>query len=450
VLVGSRGLVPAADWLARASGLGFGQAPTLFWLGASDAWLALGCFIGGGLALFALSGIATRAAFALGAFVYLSYVTIGRSFLAFQWDNLLLETLLLALLLPARRQAPVVHWLFRILLFKLYFESGIAKYQSHLGDWIDGSAMRYYYETAPLPTRFAWTAHHLPAWWHALESRATLLFELLVPLGIFGPRRMRLVVLALLTGFQLVNLATANYGFFVYLALALHVFLLDDSDLLRSRRALSKRLRRALAWLRRVGRRLPRSQLPELPTRVVISLGAVYVIVSSAQALVRFNAAARKNETLRSVAELPGAFRIINTYHLFGHITRERIEPELQSFDGSAWTAHDLRYKPGDPMRAPPFVAPHQPRVDFLLWFHGLSHRQLPDYVRGLLIRSCHDPGAVQALFARPLPAAPNAVRVVYHRYHFTTPEERARTGAWWTRSPVFSTPALSCSALRP
>ena len=77
--------------------------------------------------------------------------------------------------------------------FKLYFESGIAKWQSPVHDWQDGSAMTAYYETAPLPTRLAFYAHHLPVWWHHLESRATLALELVVPFCIFGPRRTRLV-----------------------------------------------------------------------------------------------------------------------------------------------------------------------------------------------------------------------------------------------------------------
>ena len=41
--------------------------------------------------------------------------------------------------------------------------------------------MTYYYETAPLPTWLAFTAHHLPVWWHHLESRATLVLELVRP-----------------------------------------------------------------------------------------------------------------------------------------------------------------------------------------------------------------------------------------------------------------------------
>ena len=51
----------------------------------------------------------------------------------------------------------------------------------------------------------------------------------------------------------------------------------------------------------------------------------------------------------------------------------------------------------GAPARAPPFVAPHQPRVDFRLWFYGLSYRRgMPAYVATLLERLCTDPEAIQ------------------------------------------------------
>src|SRR6185369_12204880 len=98
--------------------------------------------------------------------------------------------------------------LFLAVLWKIYAESGVAKWQSPLGDWLDGSAMTFYYETAPLPARFAWYAHQLPEGWHHLESWATLAIELVVPFAAFGPRRFRLVAFAVLTGFQLINLAT--------------------------------------------------------------------------------------------------------------------------------------------------------------------------------------------------------------------------------------------------
>src|SRR4029078_3600298 len=138
--------------------------PSLFWWTQSDTALIAGVVAGTSLAVLALLGFGRRLSFALSTVLYLSYATVARDFLSFQWDNLLLECGFLATLLPTDRAAPLVHFLFRLVLFKLYFESGIAKWQSDLRDWQDGSAMTYYYETAPLPTALAYYAHHLPVW----------------------------------------------------------------------------------------------------------------------------------------------------------------------------------------------------------------------------------------------------------------------------------------------
>jgi hypothetical protein len=145
-------------------------------------------------------------------------------------------------------------------------------------------------------------------------------------------------------------------------------------------------------------------------------------------------------------------WRIINTYHLFGHITRARIEPELQTTDdGERWIAHDLRHKPGDPRRRPDWVAPHQPRVDFRLWFYGLDYRSgTPEYVAVLVERLCRDPAAVQPIFRDRLPAHPRAVRLVFWRYHFSTTTERREQGVWWTREPVDASDAIPCDTAFP
>ncbi|HEY4395237.1 MAG TPA: lipase maturation factor family protein, partial [Polyangia bacterium] len=177
VLLGSRGLLPVTafmDAVRAEGGVSFFDLPTLFWRFHSDGLLVAGTIAGALLAAAALGGLWPRLCFALSTALYLSYAVVSRDFLSFQWDNLLLECGLLAVFLPTGRKAPLVHFLFRVLLFKLYFESGLAKWQSPVGDWRDGSAMTYYYETAPLPTFLAFTAHHLPVWWHHLESRATL------------------------------------------------------------------------------------------------------------------------------------------------------------------------------------------------------------------------------------------------------------------------------------
>ena len=236
VLIGSRGLLPAAQLFSRAAarGLHAWDLPSLFWLGHGDFALLAGAALGALLSVFALGGLKPRLCFALSAPLYLSYASACSDFTAFQWDNMLVEVALLAAFLPADRPARLAHFAFRALLFKLYFESGIAKWQSYLHDWQDGSAMRYYYETAPLPAALAFYAHHLSPAVHRLESWGALVLELVVPFLIFGPLRARHAAFAAFTGFQVLNTATANYGFFTYLSLSLHVFLLSDADVARA------------------------------------------------------------------------------------------------------------------------------------------------------------------------------------------------------------------------
>jgi hypothetical protein len=465
-LVGGRGLLPVATFVAAAREAGvanWARLPTIFLWTQSDGALVGGAVAGVALSLMALVGFKRRLCFALSTALYLSYALACRVFLSFQWDNLLLECGLLAAFLPATRRAPVVHFLFRALLFKLYFESGLAKWQSPLGDWQDGSAMTYYYETAPLPTALAFFAHSLPAWWHHLESRVTLVLELVVPLAIFGPRRARLGAAIAFTIFQLINAATANYGFFCYLAVALHVFLLDERDVARVRRFV-------LPAAKPVNTAAP-PPAPEASSeltaedahalaRLAAALGvALYLSLSLAEALFTFGGD-EPGAVLTATAPLVDRveeLRLVNTYHLFASITRERIEPELQTLDGpgdGAWVAHDLRYKPGALDRAPRFVAPHQPRLDFQLWFHGLAYeRGQPSYVRMLLRRMCEDADAVRPFFEDSsrdaLPEHPRAVRVAYWQYHFTTPAERRATGAWWRRALLGTTEPLPCAASR-
>lgn len=453
LLIGSRGLLPVAAWVDSLAG-----ADRPVWLGSpsfllidpSDAAISAGCVAGIILSLLALAGVWTRLCLFLSAPLYLSYAVACRDFLWFQWDGLLIECLVVSAFIPRDRPSPGAHWIARALLFKLYFESGIGKALSGLGDWFDGSAMTFYYETAPLPAWPGWWAHQLPEWWHHLESWGALGLEGLGAFAILGPRRARLAAAVAFTGFQLLNLATANYGFFVYLALALHVFLLDDADL--------ERIAGRLKWpriprLAGVARALARVPMPAWTRRIRAAatgvIGVAWLAASIVTAVGHFGPRGDIGEAASRWMRRWQPYRVANAYHLFGHITRERIEPEFQSLDAGEWRAHDLHYKPGDPSRAPPFVAPHQPRVDFLLWFYGLDfERGAPGYVRALLTRMCRDPEAVADVFARPLPERPRAVRLEFWRYHFTSHDERRETGAWWRRESLGVTEAVDCGAL--
>ena len=435
LLAGPAGLAPAAELITTLAenDVGFWAAPTHLWWSTSDGVLVAGTWLGMALALAALFGLAPRRCFALSAPLYLSYIVAAQTFLSFQWDSLLVEMTLIAALLPDRGGSHPALWMQRLLLLKVMLESGIAKWQSHLGDWQDGSAMVHYYQTAPLPAPGGWYFHHLPASWHALAGWWTLFFELAVPLLLLlgpVPRRLAAVIFGV---FLVLNQATASYGFFVLQVAALLVVCLEDDDIQRAYRALRQRIPR-----------LPRAAPLHAPP--LTGLGwwipagamAAWVTLSTLSGLERF-ADVSLAPGLTSAAR---PLRVANTYHLFGHITTERIEPEFQTLTEGTWSPQHLRYKPGPLDRRPSFVAPHQPRVDFRLWFYGLSYaRGTPGYVQTLVTRLCTDPGAVRALFATPLPPTPEAVRIVFWRYTYTEPGD----ADWWQREQVDMTRAARC-----
>ncbi|HTM44181.1 MAG TPA: lipase maturation factor family protein [Polyangiaceae bacterium] len=489
VLIGHRGLDPVASLLPRLHehNIGFSRFPSLLLYGASDDAIHGLIAWGVGVSALSLFGIFPRLLFAINTALYLSITVACQGFLTFQWDNLLLECGMLAVFLSRNSEQRWSHFLFRALLFKLYFESGIAKYQSPIGDWQDGSAMSFYYETAPIPTALAWFMHHMPATWHKLESWLTLLWEIGVPFLIFGSRRIRLLALCVFSAFQIINILTANYGFFSYLALAMGVFLLAENDAQRLHRAIRRNLirvraqlrarfsakqvlfSRPLALLRLAARRvrhathrmqalhgaLPAALFRSLSSAPSVALRyaaigcftTAYLALSLDGALQTFwRDAAPQDDFFDSVRDAYEPFRLVNTYHLFAAITRDRIEPEFQVYTGNDFQPLSMHYKPGPLDRAPPFVAPYQPRVDFLLWFYGLSfQRGTPGYVVNLLHRLCDDPQAVQPLFVEPLPAHPQAVRIAFNAYHFTTSDERAQTGNWWKREEAGQPITMGC-----
>lgn len=496
LLIGSRGLLPFVELveaLRDEGALSPMVLPSVLALfPSSDVALSAGAVGGVILALLGLAGVAPRAMAVLQTALYLSYVAACRSFLAFQWDNLLLECGLLAAFLPRDRRAPIIHFLLRALVFKLYFESGLAKWQSPIHDWRDGSAMTYYYETAPLPTPLAWRAHHLPHAWHLFESWATLVLELVLPWLCFGPRRARLAAAFAFTLFQIGNALTGNYGFFCYLSIALHTLLLDDTDLARARARVRSTLARtsqrvpirtAFAWLRgatgplrplrlllarkrgtkvssavgaAAGSQTAASGIP--PARSGLRLvrlrrsaafagAGAWAVTSLVGAWFQFGAPGPGSRPLVPIVELNQTFRLVNNYHLFASVTRERIEPEVQTQLNGAWIPQHLRYKAGPVAEPPRFVAPHQPRVDFQLWFYGLAYsRRPPLFVMNLLARLCDDPDAVRPLFRAPLPAAPDAARIVFWDYRFTSPDEMRASGAWWRRNQLAASEPVRCA----
>lgn len=432
VLFGARGLLPAC----RVAPLAF---PTIFRVACNDALLLgtaiTGALLGGALALLLAPRWTLLACWAL----YLSFAAVGQDFLSFQWDNLLLEAGFFAFFVTPRgwrpRHAPSPHpagvFLMQWLLFRLHVESGAAKLL--LGDptWWNLTAMIAYYETAPLPTWVGWWAHQLPAWAQRASAAFTFVVELAAPLCIWGPRRLRAAVFLVMAAMQVSVILTANYGFFNYLSLALCLWVLDDEQ---------------LGWVAaRFGRRV--APAPPGGANPVLVAVAVVLVPLSVIPFLRFVPPLRPVAVaLDPVRDALATIRSMNAYHLFAQMTLVRREAVIEgSDDGVTWRPYEFRWKPGDPSRAPAFVAPHQPRVDFQMWFLLLG-RHSPPWFDALLQRILSDPAAVTSLWADDPFArrAPAQVRVALYRYVFTDRATRRETGRWWDRTLEGTTRPLS------
>lgn len=417
-LLGTHGILPVGDYLkAVAEGAGAARyfyVPTVFWMNFSDGALLAVCWAGLAVAAMVLAGFFERAGLAVLFALYLSLSAGGQEFLSFQWDSLLIEAGFLAIFLGNAR---IAVWLFRWLLFRLMFLSGAVKLLSHDPTWRNLSALSFHYWTQPLPNRISWYMAQLPEWFQRMSTAFVLGVELAIPFLIFAPRRLRIFGAKCLLGLQILIFLTGNYTFFNLLAIAMCVFLFDDRTFER--------------WLkRRDGKAAKR------PERLVVALvSALVLTIGLARMIETFSGEAV--EPVHTIVKYTAPLEIVNSYGLFAMMTTSRPEIIVEgSMDGETWRAYSFRYKPGDLARAPRWAEPHQPRLDWQMWFAALgTYRENPWFVN-FAVRLLEGSPEVRGLLeADPFGGrAPRYVRAVLYDYSFTGAEERRRTGNWWKR----------------
>jgi hypothetical protein len=389
-LIGSHGLLPLGDFLKEA---GFWDSPSVFWLKSSDAAIRAVWLAGVLAALAAFIGISQRAMLAVCFVLWLSICSVGQDFLSFQWDLLLLETGFLALFAGT---SVVRVWLFRWLIFRLMFSSGVVKLLSGDPTWRNFTAMSYHFETQPLPTPPAWYVHQLPLAFQKASTALVLFSELAVPFLFFAPKRFRRIGAWITIALQLLIMLTGNYTFFNLLTIALTMWLFIEPK---------GSVRGAV----------------DIALLVVIG-GATVLTFLATVGLPTFAA------PLRAIAP----FRIVNEYGLFAVMTTTRPEIIVEgSNDNITWQAYEFRYKPGDVYRAPPIVEPFQPRLDWQMWFASLGRYEQNPWFTNLMIRILQgEPAVLRLLRYNPFPTSPpKYVRARLYLYQFTH-----RGSAWWRR----------------
>ncbi len=462
-LIGTQGILPAAEYLEGGRGLGamrFWYAPTLLWFNSGDHMLMALMWVGLVASVLLVLNVWPRGMLVACFLCFLSFVGAAQDFSGYQSDGMLLEAGFISLFLAppglwpglGAKRPPMRAAIFLLLWewFRIYFESGAVKLLSGDPTWRNLTAMYEYYQNGPLPTWIGWYLQHLPWWFHKATAGLTLGMELVLVWLAFVGRRARIVCFFIVTAWQIGVIATANYAFLNYLVLVLAVLLLDDDFL---RRFVPGRWR-PVRITEDAEEEREHGEVSESAAEGVRAFrwpgllhSAGVGVAAIALTWVAYATTAEMVWMFWREAPLPKApvaalepFRIANQYGLFAVMTPHRYEIEFQgSNDGVNWTAYPFRYKPQDVRERPGIYAPYQPRFDWNSWFASLGtwmQNPMVPRTEELLLENDRD---VLGLF-RDDPfngTPPKYMRAVLWQYWFSTAQEKREQGVWWTRKDL-------------
>jgi hypothetical protein len=459
-LIGPEGILPAHEYLEAVArqfpGSRLWFAPTLLWFSTSNHMLMAICWVGMIASLLLVCNVWPRANLLICFVCFLSFVAAAQDFSGYQSDGMLLEAGFLSLFFapaglwpglgasspPSRASLFLLQWEW----FRIYFESGVVKLASGDPEWRHFTAMDEYYQNGPLPTWIGWYVQHLPHWFHAFATGATLVLELGLVFMLFLPRRWRIACFFIVTAWQIPVILTANYTFLNYLVLVLGFLLLDDRFFAR---VLPEPWRQR--WLPQAAPKPDEPALEAVPEPLRYKTHPVKALKLALASVILlwifYSTAVQMAWMFYRHLPLPTApiaalepFRIANRYGLFAVMTRGRYEIEFQgSADGEHWKTYSFLYKPQTVDERPRVYAPYQPRFDWNLWFASLGSWRENIIVPSTEERLLAGAPDVLALFAvDPFPQSPpKQVRAVIWQYWFTSLEEKRTTGAWWRRTLI-------------
>jgi len=261
--------------------------------------------------------------------------------------------------------------------------------------------------------------------------------ELGGPLLVWAGNRRRRVGFIAIAALQLGIFATGNFAFFNLLTVVVALPLLDD-------RVWSRILPAGL-----VERLASREQPARTPGRIKTGFEIALLGLGTLTLLGTFWPRLGYSWPIRVIEQ----FRSVNGYGLFRVMTTTRPQIVVEgSADGTEWKPYRFKYQAVDLEERPRLVEPHQPRLDWQLWFAALGRFETETWFQAFLLRLLEGSKPVTGLLAdNPFPAEPpRYVRALLYDYRFTSWSERAKTGAWWRRTLIGEyAPVLSLTAFR-
>jgi hypothetical protein len=183
---------------------------------------------------------------------------------------------------------------------------------------------------------------------------------------------------------------------------------------------------------------------------LLVPVVVAMLVTSFVQFFDTFHPNIRMPARLAIAYEAVEPLRTFNGYGLFQVMTTKRPEIIIQgSDDGVNWQDYEFKYKAVDLKRRPAFVEPHQPRLDWQMWFAALGSYQNNRWFLQFCVRLLEgSPPVLKLLKKNPFPEVPpKYIRAVLYQYHFTDATTKKKTGEWWQRDfvgdymPVISLP---------
>jgi Lipase maturation factor len=423
-LLGERGLLPVPLFVKQVP---FRESPSLFYFLPRDYAFTAAAWLGIILSCLVITGVASRytwlsiVTWVAIYLLYLSFVNVGQTFYAFGWESILLEACFFAIFLGASNLVPqaIPIWLFRWLTFRIMFGAGLIKLR---GDpcWRDLTCLYYHYETQPIPGPLSWIFHWAPQW----VNKGGVLFnhfaELIVPFGLLLPQPVAGIAGLITIVFQFSIIISGNLSWLNWMTLILAFSTLD-----------------AKFFSGLFSLTAPPMHPPSMAVHISnLGLAALVAYMSVPVVVNMLSARQIMNTSFNSL-------HLVGSYGAFGSITRTRYEVIVEGTTdqvitpATRWREYEFKGKPGDVHRLPPQIAPYHLRLDWLMWFAAMgSYQNYPWFVNFVAKLLQGDQQVLGLLRDNPFKdRPPHFVRARLYEYHFTTPEEHKRTGAWWKRT---------------
>eukprot|EP00698_Gefionella_okellyi_P016175 TRINITY_DN4613_c0_g1_i2.p1 TRINITY_DN4613_c0_g1~~TRINITY_DN4613_c0_g1_i2.p1 ORF type:complete len:457 (+),score=53.51 TRINITY_DN4613_c0_g1_i2:258-1628(+) len=415
------------------------QFPTLCFWNTSDAFVVFQCLLGALASVLALLNVLPCLMFVLCWILYLSLATVGTILTAFPWDNILLETGLLCVMLAPSGFRPtlaaeqrghvapvssIAVWLSRSLLLRAVVEPGLTKML--LGtSWRSLHGIEDLMNSQPLPSRFAWVIQALPQTALMGITAAVLFVELVVPIFLFFTKKFRRGAVAAIGIQQTFMFLCGGASFFHLVVLSLLLWFTTDDELPRWMRFV---VRAGYTFRKQVD--ASESSIRRLVTHSLVAIVVVFLsLVAVAGSLMPVPT------PLANMYQMSSPFRVVNQYGMFANVSSIRPAIVFEgSMDGKEWREFHLQAHPGPVDRAPPLIPMFESRVDWVM-FAAASHencttvRWLMGVVEGLLSGK----SSIEKLFVERPFEKPLMIRAKLFEFQMTNRQSDVVQN-WWTR----------------